>query len=275
MAHKEKGQTTESSLHPLDALLRGAGGERESTLQFLARWVSGDWDRKSSGEFKKAIRTKIKDLKYRPPDSKSDKGTFEQILNDAGALHAFQSLRVLTVLEKWFLLNKVLQLERKYRSERRMVSGYPAQFHRSLMTEIQRHFDKIHRIAREYESENGIRKYGPMVFRVIVRQCSLLVSFRRPQPWTKLLKEINLHFSPRDEEVAIRVRVFGYLKAALKGQCKDHAKVNLSDQFLRALTLLVMAGPDATSLYGADALRQAVKKRTLAGIKSEKSSKNS
>jgi len=201
--------------------------------------------------------------------------TFEQRLKNAGKLKTFLSSRVLTALEKWFLLEEVLRRERKFRSERTMISGYPAQFHRSLMTEIQRHFDKIHKIARDYDSENGIRKYGPMVFREIVRQFNLLISFRRPQPWTKLLKEINLPFSPRDEEVAIRVRVFRYLKATLKGQGKDHAKVNLSDQFLRALTLLVMAGPDATSLDGADALRQAVKKRTLAGIKSEKSSKNS
>lgn len=272
-AHKTKTQRNNGSLHPLDVLLKKAGGEGESTLEFWARWVSGEWDSKSSAHFRKGIRTKIKLLKYEAPSSKSGKKTFERILEDASALQRFLSPHVLTTIEKWFLLNEVLRLERKYRSEKKMTSGYPVQFHRSLLTELQRHYGAIDRITRKYNTKYGIMNYGPMVFREILRQFKLLLPYRRPQSWRELLGEADLPFSPRDEEVAIKVGAFRYLKMVLAGE--GEVKATLSDQFLRELALLVMARADATRLHGADALRQAIEKRNRAGKKSRKSSKNS
>ena len=273
MAHKTN-KRRKHRQHPLDILLRKMPGERESTLKFWAHVVFDDWDTESSVQFRDGIKAKIRAIKYRPPDSKEGLETFEKILEDAEALQEFLSPDVLIALEKWMILREILGFEREHRSKKQMISGYPVQFHRSLMTEIQRHFAEIEVIARKYDAENGIKNYGPMVFREIVRQFNLLRSFRWPQPWTKLLKQTNLGFSPRDEEVAIRVEVFKFLKGALTKKGKSE-RPTLSDQFLRALTLLVMAAPDATSLPRGDALRKAFDKRERAGTTSIKSSKNS
>lgn len=160
---------------------------------------------------------------------------------------------VLGKIANWVLFGDVLRVDRETRSEGKSVQRFDLQFHRSAFRELQRHYAKMEGIARYYcPSTKGVDSHLRMVWREIVRQFELL----RPYPAKALLGGGHVGSShPKDEEITIKVAVFDVLQSSL--QTTESKGLGISDQFLRALTLLLLNQPEDRAV----ALRHAVNGR--------------
>lgn len=269
MKQGTKKQATGKSLHPLDALLQESEDESRSMLGTLAQRIVGLARDKGPGWFIEVSRNKIQLLKYRPPDSKKDRQTFSDILERAEALKTFLSPLVQAEIEKWLLLRDVFLEHRKNKEERKSVEGFPIQFHKDMMKELKGHFKTIRRVARKHDSRRAIADYYTSVQREIVRQATPLIFNSRLAIWPSLMGESKRDFSPRDEEAAIRARIFFVLR--IKLQSARSKKLGISDQFLRQLAELLMSRASSGHLPTGDRIRYAVNSRISPGSTSSKS----
>lgn len=272
MRRGTKKQSSGKPLHPLDVLLQEMPGESKSMLAMLAQRNIEKARGKEPGWFVATVKCKIEKKRYRPPDSKRDGQTFSQILQRTGVLKRFLSRSLQEEIEKWLLLRDIFQEDRKNKTEGRSFEGFPAQFHRSMMTALLKHLEEIQKIARKYGSGKGIRNYHSSVRREFVRQATVLIFHSRGPVWPDLLGETKLGFSPRDEEVSIRARIFCLLKTKL--QKPKSERLGISDQFLKQLTELLLTKAIADSPPTGDRTRYAVNSRTSPGNNLEKSQKS-
>ena len=264
-------QSTEKSMHPLDVLLQETPEDSKSMLGILARrGIQIARDREPSW-FKEAITQKIERMEFTSPDSKKDGQSFQQILKRAGVLEKFLSRSLQTDVEKWILLRDILKDDRKNKEEGKSDLGFPAQFHRSMTTALLKHLEAIEEIASKYNSLRGIEKYYSSVRREFFGHAKLLISFNCPPAWPQLLGETKLEFSPRDEEVSVRARVFYALKAKIQTQKSE--KAGISDQFLWQLTEL-MLGAETESQLRTGRARYAMNSRPSPGNFPQKSEKS-
>ena len=269
MKQGTKKQATRKSLHPLDMLLQHSSDDSRSMLGTLAQGIVGLARDKEPGWFIEVSRNKIQLLKYRPPDSKKDRQTFSEILKRADVLKTFLSPLVQGEIEKWLLLSDIFKEHRKNKEEGKSVEGFPIQFHKDMRRELLRHFETIRRVARKHNSRRAIADYYTSVRREIVRQATPLIFNSRLPIWASLLGESKRDFSPRDEEAAIRARVFFVLRTKL--QSARSKKLGISDQFLRQLAELLMSRASSGHLPTGDRIRYAVNSRTSPGNWSTKS----
>ena len=170
------------------------------------------------------------------------------------------------------LLRDILLAHRSNKQEGKSDAGFPAQFHRSMMTALLEHLETIEVIAEKYDSKKGIESYYSSARREFVRHAKLLISYNCPPSWPELLGETRLEFTPRDEEVSIRGRIFLFLKTRLQNVKSE--KLDISDQFLRQLTELLLSTNSAGSPPTGDRTRYAVNSRTSPGSRSKKSQKS-
>src|SRR5258705_12855244 len=164
-----KKQSSRRSLHPLDALLLETAEDSKSMIGWLAQRNVEIARDKEDCWFTRTAKSKIEKQRYRPPDSKRDKQSFNEILKRGGVLETFLSRPFQREIEKWVLLRDILLAHRSNKQEGKSDAGFPAQFHRSMMTALLEHLETIEVIAEKYDSKKGIESYYSSARREFVR----------------------------------------------------------------------------------------------------------
>jgi hypothetical protein len=219
-------------------------------------------------QFREAVAKEIERRRYRPPDSKRDGEPFREMLKKAGVLKRFLSRALQEEIEKWVLLRDTFREDSENKDKGRSEEGFPAQFHRSMVTSLLGHLRTLEAIADKHDSQRGIKNYYSFVQREFVRHVNLLISLNRPPAWPDLLEEKKQGFSPRSEEVSIRARIFHLLKYKLQNPRSE--RLGVSDQLLRQLTELLLSEASTDTPPIGDRTRYAVNSRISPGNNSKK-----
>ena len=208
-------QHTEKHGHPWDTIFHTpepetdfGETEKELSLRVWARRVAEEEPYSNVGLFRKTVVIRLRTLRYRPPDSKTEAETFERILRTASVLKKILNPAVLENIRKWVMLSRTFKKERESRDYRKLTVGFPLQFHKSFMTELQRHSDQIEEIARKFDSEKGIERHRSAIFREIVQQFRALFSANNPQTLRSALGEAGINYPDNNEEVIFKGELY-------------------------------------------------------------------
>jgi hypothetical protein len=231
--------------------------EKEVSLRVWARRVAQQSPYSDLKLFRKAITAKLKTVRYWPPDSKIHGDTVERILRRAGVLQKILNPVVLENIRKWVMLNRAFEKERESRSSGKSTEGLPLQFHKTFMTELRRHSDEIEDIALKYSAEKGIKSHLSVLKHEFRRQFRYLSAVNNLQTWPNLRLDSKGKYAPRNDEIAVKGKLFLFMKKEL--QTAQTKQLGVSDQFLRQLTELTVSSLDSPHVLSGEAVRYAEK----------------
>jgi hypothetical protein len=150
----------------------------------------------------------------------------------------------------WLLLRDIILTDRELENKKLTIELCPVRFHSSLISELSRHERAVIAGASKYKvDQHRLDEYLSAVDGEKMRQLRILSLSRWPGLRGPLLEGF------RDEDVTAQVGIFRLLKQCFAGA--------LSDRFLRRLSQLVCAPPDANSISSErdEALRMALARR--------------
>jgi hypothetical protein len=231
--HLNRAQKNNSQLHPLTSFLQD-DSDANSRLWRLAQQLSKPTF--DLNHFRAEILGKLCRVPYSPtryPDR--HKYTFYDRLKHNGALSVFLRKATLQGIRQWLLLRDVLSTDRELECKNLSVERFPLPFHSALTTEFSRHERAIAAILSRYNVEDRcLEEYLSAVDHEKMRQLRTLCCSRWPESRETILG------NHRSEHLVAEVGIFRMLK-----QLFAH---DLSERFIRRLTLLLCAPPDANSI---------------------------
>ena len=244
-------------IHPLKELSKSVSKKKLTSLRYFAQLAGKKgFEECGSSYFASQLEQKLEDNQYSDPNSRRNGPTFAKVLQRAGVRQVLMGAPVITEVEMWVTLRNVLAQDQKAQLEGMSIERLPIQFHKKLFAELGRHFTALAcLIGGNPDFQDALQSHTHVVWRELRRQFVALHAFYTREDWRKLLNEENLTFRPRDPEVSISVRVYLLLRHTL--QNAKTRKLGISDQFLRALTLLILGRRTVSD----DSLRQALTER--------------
>ena len=252
---KGKANRVRKAISPLSWFRRRAGESRLAKVAEQMANVSFD-----PRQLRAEIRGKLKRLSYpQPPERRTGLPTFYDRLKRAGAVRTLLSDDTLREVWSCLQIPRIVSRDRELEKRRESVVGRPLKFHLAMLTEMQRHITATEALAREFGAAEWVESYLEPIRSQFRDNAWLCIQSR----WKKGFREellsgqpkSQLEHAPWDELVAARVALYWILWTRL------HEKAEMSDRFLRQLSLLIFAPSDIPELEEAavEALRVAIK----------------